>query len=158
MTGFKMRPKPDDFRARYVELGKVGVGEYFGAHWKTVDRWVEEEGKDGLRAERAEWVAEQRPRKPARVDAPVDLGRPCDPDDLAAACQYLRERQGGGWRVGLRDDNRYFVGGRTMRACDVLDMALARGMDEFYVERDMFKRIDLHLGVDEWVLERESER
>jgi hypothetical protein len=82
----------------------------------------------------------------------------CDADELSAACQYLRDRQGGSWRVGLRDDGCYFVGTATLVGSEVIERAKSKGMDEWYVEADMFKRLALSEGNDEWVLERESER
>lgn len=156
MTGFKLRPKPDDFRATYIRLGKPAVIEHYRAHWKTIKRWVEEEGKDELRKARAEYVAAQRTVRVLPGTAPRVDAVKVDPDDVSAACQYLRENRNGGWRVGLRDDGSYFVGTRNLVGSEVVSLAIAKGMDEWYVENDIRKRIALGDGIDEWVLDPEG--
>lgn len=155
MSVKQFRPRPSDFRSTYIEVGKGGCELHYQAHWKTVDRWVEEEGKDGLRAERRAFVKAKRARKPA-LAAPTDTGPDVDPDDLHAACQYLRERANGGWHVGKRADGRYFMGTRALTGAEVIERALAKGMDSWYVEADMLKRLQASEGLDLWVVDRDA--
>lgn len=135
-----------------MDVGKPGCEAHYRAHWKTVDRWVEECGKVELRAARAEEVARRRDakRKPDKPQG-IDLGPKVDKDDLHAACHYLRDKT---TLVGIRANGRYFVGRQDMTGAEVLQLALARGMDEWYIERDIMARLDLEC-VDEFVLDRE---
>lgn len=158
MSSGVVRPRPSDFWSVYVDVGKPGCEAHYRAHWKTVDRWVEEVGKNKLRAARAEKVAERRAkRNAAKVEAPKPLTDPCppDPDDLMAAVRYLQSNANGGWRVGIAEDGRYFVGRNIVFGSEVVERALAKGMDEWYVERDMMNRLSLEAGTDEFVLDRE---
>lgn len=54
------RPKPADFRAVYVSMGWDGIDEHYGTNWRVIRRWIEEEGRAGLIAERAAYVEAQR--------------------------------------------------------------------------------------------------
>lgn len=54
------RPKPRDFRERYVEIGWDGIVEHYGTNWRVVCRWMEEEGREGLIAARAAFVEAKR--------------------------------------------------------------------------------------------------
>lgn len=155
MIAKHFRAKPTDFRSTYIEVGKPGCEAHYRAHWKTVDRWVEEEGKAELRAARKAYVKAGLKAKPPPPKAVV-IGDAVDDDDLHAACQYLRERANGGWRVGKRDDGRYFVGTASLTGAEVMERALAKGMDSWYVEADMMKRLALSEGVDQWVIDGEA--
>ena len=154
MIAKHFRAKPTDFRSTYIEVGKPGCEAHYRAHWKTVDRWVEEEGKAELRAARKAYVKAGLKTKPKPVA--IETGPEVDPEDLHAACQYLRERTNGGWTVGRRDDGRYFVGAASLTGAEVLERALAKGMDSWYVEADMMKRLALSDGVDQWVIDGEA--
>jgi hypothetical protein len=61
------RPKPADFRATYISMGWDGLEDHYRTNWRVIRRWIEEEGRDELRAARAEHVqqiyAERRNRK-----------------------------------------------------------------------------------------------
>ena len=154
MSSGVLRPRPDDFWTTYVDIGKPGCEAYYRAHGKTVDRWVAEVGKVELRAARADEVARRRAarRKPVEPPSPrVDTVK-VDHNDFQAACQYLRNKT---TFVGINERGEYFVNERIMLPSEILTMALAQGMDEWYIEADMFKRFDIEHGTDEWVLDRE---
>jgi hypothetical protein len=51
------RPKPHDFRQMYLILGWGGIVEHYNTNWRVVRRWIEEEGRDGLKIERDEIMA-----------------------------------------------------------------------------------------------------
>jgi hypothetical protein len=50
------RPCPPDFRERYVEMGWQEIAEHYRAHWATVARWIDETGRQKLKAARAAYV------------------------------------------------------------------------------------------------------
>lgn len=71
------RPKPDDFRVRYIEMGWDGLDEHYRCNWRCIRRWIMEEGREQLRAARAAAVAAgHRKRRAARTcAAPVATAR-----------------------------------------------------------------------------------
>jgi hypothetical protein len=52
------RPKPDNFREVYIRIGWDGIEEEFNTNWRVIRRWIDEEGRDGLIAARAAFVAQ----------------------------------------------------------------------------------------------------
>jgi hypothetical protein len=52
----RFRPKPDDFRDRYVEHGWGWIMDHYEAGRETVMRWIDEEGRDELYAARREYL------------------------------------------------------------------------------------------------------
>jgi len=48
------RPCPQDFRARFLEMGWDGIDEHYNTNWRCIRRWIEETGGDELRAARRE--------------------------------------------------------------------------------------------------------
>lgn len=56
------RPRPADFRARYVALGWTGCIAHYGTSYGVMRRWVNEEGADQLAAERGQHVERLRAR------------------------------------------------------------------------------------------------
>ena len=156
MSGSALRPRPDDFWSTYVDIGKPGCEAYYRAHWKTVDRWVDEVGKAELRAARADEVRRRREEKKQKAAIgrrdPVVDDSPPDPDDLKAACHYLR---GPTTYVGVNERGEYFVNSKIMLPSEIVAMALAQGMDEWYVECDIYSRIASEEGIDFWLIEKE---
>lgn len=57
-----LRPMPDDFRETFIRLGWVAreIELEYGAHWRTIVRWIDEAGRDELIAARAEYVRQRR--------------------------------------------------------------------------------------------------
>lgn len=49
--GAPVREKPSDFRVQFTRLGWAVV-DYYSTSWKVVSRWVDEEGRQSLRADR----------------------------------------------------------------------------------------------------------
>lgn len=54
------RPKPRDFRDTYIRMGWDGLDEHYNTNWRCIRRWIEEEGREYLKAARAEFVRAQR--------------------------------------------------------------------------------------------------
>ena len=50
------RPKPHDFRDRYIEMGWDGLDEHYRCNWRCIRRWINEEGREDLVAARADAV------------------------------------------------------------------------------------------------------
>jgi len=50
------RPCPRDFRDRYIELGWESIQEHYRAGWPVIARWIDECGRDELKAARSEYV------------------------------------------------------------------------------------------------------
>lgn len=46
------RPKPRDFRESYLRLGWDGIVAHYRTNWRVIARWIDEEGRDQLRADR----------------------------------------------------------------------------------------------------------
>lgn len=72
------RPKPADFRQVYLAIGWEGLDRHYRTNWRVIRRWIEEEGAEGLKAERAAAVdrqrRERRERERARRSAMLKLG------------------------------------------------------------------------------------
>ena len=51
-----MRPCPGDFAERFEELGWEGIEEHYRTNWRVIRRWIDECGRDELRAARADHV------------------------------------------------------------------------------------------------------
>lgn len=145
------RERPSDFWSTYVELGRDATCEYYRCHKTLVTEWVVQ--CPGIKEARTAYLAERKAkakRKPA-MPRPVTID-PYDRDDLHAACAWFREPRNGGWVCGQREDGLAYRGSRIMQPAEMIALALDKGMDEWYVEADMMKRIAQHEGVDEWVL------
>lgn len=55
------RPKPHDFRERYLEMGwDREIEEHYRCNWRCIRRWILEEGREQLRADRAAAVRARR--------------------------------------------------------------------------------------------------
>lgn len=145
------RAKPADFFSTYTEIGRDASCDYYRAHKTLINEWVGQ--SPGIKEARQAYVLEQRAKSVRKkpVVAKVEIA-PHDPDDLHAACAYFREPRNGSWVCGVREDGLAYRGTRIMQPVDMISLALDKGMDEWYVEADIMKRIASHEGVDEWVL------
>ncbi len=56
------RPCPPDFRDRFIELGWEDIAEHYATNWRVIARWIDETGREDLRAARAAYVAEHGKR------------------------------------------------------------------------------------------------
>lgn len=63
------RPKPADFRETYIAMGWDGIEEHYGTNWRVVRRWIEEEGREALRAARSAHVRELYADRRAEVSS-----------------------------------------------------------------------------------------
>lgn len=61
------RSKPVDFRAVYIAIGWGGIEEHYGANWRVVRRWIDEEGRAELITARAAAVDRKRRRARFRL-------------------------------------------------------------------------------------------
>jgi hypothetical protein len=50
------RPKPKCFRETYVMMGWDGIEEHYRTNWRVIRRWIIQEGREELAAERAAYV------------------------------------------------------------------------------------------------------
>lgn len=50
-AGAPLREKPADFREQFVRLGWDTV-DHYSTSWKVVARWLDEEGRDAVKADR----------------------------------------------------------------------------------------------------------
>lgn len=145
------RERPSDFWGTYVDLGRDATCEYYRCHKSLVVKWVKE--CPGIREARAAYLAERKAResrKPAKPK-PVVI-QPHDADDLHAACAWFQDARNGGWVCAVREDGMAYRGSRVMQPTELIQLAIDKGMDEWYVEADMMRRVAMHDGVDEWVL------
>ena len=127
------RPVPDDFEVIFVEQGRLECEAWFRARRTTVNRWLEQCGKERLIAKRASFVKllrEKRncPRPSERVSVIADR-RKVSPALVRRAANYLRAVRNGGWVVAPKSDGSWLVGTRRRSPAEVVDMAVARGFD-----------------------------
>ncbi|MGE7206120.1 hypothetical protein ACQKJZ_10630 [Sphingomonas sp. NPDC019816] len=50
-AGAPLRARPTDFRDQFIRLG-WDVVDHYATSWKVVSRWVDEEGREDLQADR----------------------------------------------------------------------------------------------------------
>lgn len=127
------RKCPDDFDIIFVEIGRLDCETWYRASRITVNRWLDERGKERLILARAAFV--QRQRVLARPPMPEDRSRPVKDRrrvniNLARrAAQYLRQMRNGGWIISPTPHGDWWVGSKRRTAGELLDMAIARGFD-----------------------------
>lgn len=54
------RPMPPDFRDRWPQVGWEGAREEWGAHSRSIARWIDEAGRTDMIAARKAYVAAER--------------------------------------------------------------------------------------------------
>jgi hypothetical protein len=129
------RPRPDDFEVIFVEQGRLECETWYRCRRTTVDRWLEEAGKERLIAERAAFVKLQReqrrvansPRK--TVAQTLRDKRRVSPALARKAAHFLRCVRNGGWVCTPAPDNTWLVGTRRRTPGELVDMACQRGFD-----------------------------
>lgn len=72
------RPKPADFRERYIEMGWDGIDEHYQTNWRVIRRWIDEEGREELSAARTEHVRAKQKAEHSRRHRYV-MGRTLTP-------------------------------------------------------------------------------
>lgn len=129
------RPVPDDFEVVFVEQGRVECEAWFRCRRTTVDRWLEECGKQRLIAKRAAFVKHLREQRHAPKPAKKSVGqairdrRRVSPALARRAAHFLRSVRNGGWVVSSLTDGEWLVGTRRRSAVEVVEMAVQRGFD-----------------------------
>lgn len=133
-------PCPSDFRETFVRIGRIACEEHYRVGRHTVNRWLEECGKDRLIAERSALVFQRDFDRRDRLTRqelaralshafPVQDHRFVDPEVAAAAAHFLRAKRNGGWIVSRTLDGDWLVGLRRRSSADLLDMAIGKGFD-----------------------------
>jgi hypothetical protein len=70
------RPRPDDFRATFIAMGWDGIDEHYRTNWRVIRRWMQEEGREELIAERSAHVRQQQlERRHGRIKKYIAGGR-----------------------------------------------------------------------------------
>ena len=136
---WSLRPCPNDFEQQFICLGRPACVEHYGTWRKTVDRWLEECGKERLIELRAAHVRQQRiearigKRKAAQVRAleVQTLAALAIPDPLVAAlaADYLRRVCNGGWHVSRTQHGDWWVGTVCRSPASLVAMAERHGFD-----------------------------
>jgi hypothetical protein len=127
------RPIPEDFEVVFVEQGRLECEAWYRARRTTVNRWLEESGKQRLIDKRAEFVRHLRDKaRPA--PAPVNRSGIRDRRRVSRAlamraANYLRCVRNGGWAVAPMSGNEWLVGTRRRSAAELIDLACAKGFD-----------------------------
>lgn len=140
-----LRKCPDDFDTVFVEAGRIDCETYFRAARITINRWLEERGKERLLRLRREFVEHQRkqlgplragvrlkdarPAKKPKPPKPVKDRRKVSPCVAAHAAHWLRMARNGGWRVSPTGKGDWFFGLKRVSPGMLLDMAVQRGFD-----------------------------
>lgn len=138
-----VRPCPDDFSEKIVEAGRLGCEELYHVGRATIDRWMEECGKQELITARAAKVAKERkeasekrkrlnrsdmrkllreayrPRIRDRRKVPVIT--------VQQAAQYLRILRNGGFVISPCPNGDWRIGTRIVSPAQLLDIARAKG-------------------------------
>lgn len=145
-TQMRARPVPDDFEVVFVEQGRVQCEAWYHARRTTINRWLEECGKDRLITKRAAYVKYQRdqgnwltrassliehrevskPRAPAEI---IKDRRRVAPSLARRAAHYLRCVRHGGWIISQAPDGNWRVGTRLRSPAELVDLAERKGFD-----------------------------
>jgi hypothetical protein len=85
-AGAPMRRRPTDFRDQFIRLGWATV-DHYSTSWKVVARWLKEEGRDILTAERAAAVIQQRQNRQGEIGRAfrADSSPAAEPDKIRMA-------------------------------------------------------------------------
>ena len=141
----ELRPCPDDFDVIFVEQGRLACESWYRCRRTTVNRWLEERGKQRLIRARADYVASKRKagewitrasslvKRHSLVRQTVRQrinDRRRVPNSLArAAARHLRISRHGGWIVSPAADGEWFLGTRRVSAAELVDFAKRKGFD-----------------------------
>jgi hypothetical protein len=147
--GLKGRPpprrRPDDFEVIFVEQGRIGCEAWYRARRTTIDRWLDECGKDKLIKARAAYVAHQRAAgqwitrstrlienrptgRTPRLQAIRDR-RLINPTVARHAAQFLRIMRHGGFIISQAQNGDWWVGSKRLSAAQMVDLARSKGFD-----------------------------
>jgi hypothetical protein len=136
----RIRPlaPPDDFEAKFIEIGRFACQEHYAVGRTTVNSWLMGLGKErliALRKESVERKKEARRNRLTRADMrsilnqsfPVVDNRRVSPTLARHAAQYLRIVRNGGFIVSPTGAGDWRVGTRRVSPAQLVDMAKAKG-------------------------------
>jgi hypothetical protein len=142
---------PADLAERYLELGLKGCAEHYRAWNRTVRRWLEQVGREQLRAQRMARLMQQRTidaerrrqsrstpyaKRMALRQAEARRRRVCSAEPMppaeviSAAAHFLRTPCGGRNVVCPSGHGDWFIGTVRVTAQDLLRRAKAKGFVE----------------------------
>lgn len=143
------RPIPDDFEVIFVEQGRVDCEHWYRARRTTINRWLEECGKDRLIARRAKFVAHERKARrrkseaarararaghspsqanSVRIDLPPADALPMEL--LRRAADHLRCVRNGGWTIMQVPGAHLWLVGRVLRtSAELVAKAQSKGFN-----------------------------
>lgn len=128
-----LRPVPEDFEVVFVEQGRVECEAWYRARRTTIDRWLEESGKQRLIDKRAAFVkflrAQRKAPKPVERPRRAMDRRKVPPALVRRAANFLRCVRNGGWVVAPTPEGDWWVGTRRRSPAELVDMASQRGFD-----------------------------
>lgn len=130
-----LRKRPDDFEIIFVEIGRIDCEVFYRAARITVDRWLDETGKERLLELRRAFVARQRRQakegKPPRITPtkPKLDRRKVSLCMQRHAAQHLRSVRNGGWIISPTGKGDWWFGSKRISPGMLLDMAVAKGFD-----------------------------
>jgi hypothetical protein len=141
-----VRAVPDDFDVVFVEQGRLECEAWYRVGRSTVNRWLDERGKDRLILRRAEYVQSMRTQgrwltrasslvehrevsRPRPVAEKINDRRRVHPSLARRAAHYLRCVRNGGWIISPAQDGHWRVGTRLRSAAELVDLAERKGFD-----------------------------
>jgi hypothetical protein len=126
-------PCPSDFEAVFLEIGRLACQEHYRVGRDTVNRWLEQHGKQRLIETRAAIVRKRADAKRLdRHDVAKILRHAYPTDDapvalVEQAAQFLRLRRNGGWPVSRSADGMWMVGISRKTGAEVIEIAKRKG-------------------------------
>lgn len=136
----RIRPlaPPDDFEARFIEIGRFACQEFYAVGRTTVNSWLIDIGKERLIALRAAAVEQRKHERRTRLSRnemrailnksfPVVDNRRVSPTLARHAAQYLRIVRNGGFVISPTGAGDWRVGTRRVSPAQLVDLAKAKG-------------------------------
>lgn len=124
---------PADFDIIFVELGRLDCEPWYRASRRTVNRWLDERGKQRLIDLRAAFIRHQRAMLWAaghRLIVPVrQIDAPIDVELVRMAAHYLRQSRNGGWLVAPHEFGGWWVGTNRGSSAELVATAVRKGFD-----------------------------
>jgi hypothetical protein len=140
-----LRSCPDDFEVIFVEQGRLGCESWYRTRRTTINRWLDESGKDRLIAARSTYVKALRSRgewitrqtrmvthqevRPKRSSSPVVDRRRVSFTLARHAAQHLRVIRNGGFIVSPTGQGDWWVGSRRYSAAQMVELAERKGFN-----------------------------
>lgn len=127
------RPRPCDFDLVFVQIGRLACEEHFRASADTITRWLEEQGKDKLIADRKAFVHWRRRlsrregiRYPHRKRGrPLRVPQPL----LMEAVRYLKSKRPEGTVIAPAGEGQWRIGTALFEPVELVAFAASLGFD-----------------------------